>query len=186
MAKNMKAIFASIVLFSTLSLSSFASITTLNGKSVVLSDYMGGGEWTIVEVWHSSCPICMKKMPNMVKASGTFTNAKLVGISLDGKLAKAQQVVKRFDINFPTLLTNIEDFSRYIHKVSGKKLLGVPMFLVFSPEGRLKAMQEGDISPAELNNYLVALETKDADALEKAVTEQIIATQGKMEAVSSE
>lgn len=181
MTRTMKITLASLFLFCSLSLSAFASMTTMKGKSVILDDYLGKGKWTIVEAWHSNCGICMKTMPEMVKASGTFSNATLVGVSLDGNLAKAKQVVKRFDINFPTLLTGIEEFDGYLRKIAKKELVGVPMYMIFSPEGTLKAMQEGNVSSAELHAYLDNLKEKEIATVQQTLAEQIIANQGEIE-----
>lgn len=184
MTKNMKTTLASIFLFGSLSMgASFASMTTMNGKAAVLSDYIGKGEWTIVEAWHSKCHICMKAMPDMVKASGILPNAGLVGVSLDGNLAKARQVVKRFDINFPTLSTGVTEFADYLKKISGKELVGVPTYLVFSPDGTLRAMQEGNVSSAELQQYLRNWEQENVPTLKQTLAEQIIANQAEVELV---
>jgi len=196
MTGNMKKTLASIFLFGSLSLSASASttskvsaisMTTMSGRAVVFSDYIGKGKWTIVEAWHSKCRICMKAMPEMVEANGTFANTALVGISLDGKRnrVKAQRVVKRFSINFPTLLTSIDEFAAYVHKVSGEKLVGVPTYLVFSPDGTLKAMQAGNVSTTELHAYINNLK-QSIPTLKQTLAEQIIANQGEVESVSPE
>jgi hypothetical protein len=182
----MKTTLASLFLFGSLSVGAFAStMTTMNGKSAQLSDYVGNGQWTIVEAWHSKCAICMKTMPEMVKARGTFHDATLVGISLDGDLAKAQKVVKRFDINFPTLSTGVDNFDAYLNKVAKRDLVGVPMYLIFSPQGTLKALQTGNISSTELRDYIRTLKEKEiATTLKQTLVEQMIADQGEVEAVN--
>lgn len=185
MIGNMKKTLASVVLFGFFSLNALASVTTISGKPTAIADYVGKGEWTIIEAWHSKCKICIKTMPDMVKANGTFPDANLVGISLDGNRAKAEQVVKRFKVNFPTLLTDIDEFAVYVRKVSGKELLGVPTYLVFSPEGKLKAMQAGNISTTELRKYLKRIKKKLAKP-KQSLEEQIIDYQGELEFVSPE
>ncbi len=187
MTRNMKTTLASLFLFGSLSVGAFAStMTTMNGKPVALADYVGKGKWTIVEAWHSTCNICMKTMPEMVKAKGSFTDARLIGVSLDGDMTKARQIVKRFNINFPTLLTGIGEFDDYLHKVANKALIGVPLYLIFSPQGDLKAMQEGHISSAELHDYLDTLKEKKIATLKQTLAEQIIANQGEIELVNPE
>ncbi|HHL18854.1 MAG TPA: TlpA family protein disulfide reductase [Thiothrix sp.] len=187
MTRNMKTTLASLFLFGSLSAGAFAStMTTINGKSVQLSDYVGNGKWTIVEAWHSKCAICMKTMPEMVKAQKTFSDATLVGISLDENIAKTKQVVKRFDIDFPTLLIDIVDFDAYLNKVAKKRLSGVPTYLVFSPEGDLKALQTGGISLAELRNYIRTIKAKHIATLKQTLAEQIIVNQGEVELVNPE
>lgn len=132
----------------------YAGMTDMRGNPASVSKYVGQGKWTIVEAWHSECGTCMKTMPELVKSKDSFPNAKLVGVSLDGDRSKAQGVIQRFKVNFPTLLTNITDFDQYVRRVANKPLPGAPTYLIFSPKGKLKAMQSGNISPNDIRNYL--------------------------------
>jgi len=187
MTRNMKTTLASLFLFGSLSVSALAStVTTMSGKPALLADYVGKGQWTIVEAWHSKCAICMKTMPEMVEARGTFSGATLVGISLDDDIVNARQVVKRFDVNFPTVLAGVVDFDAYLHKVAKKRLSGVPMYLVYSPQGDLMALQTGHISLAELREYIRVIKAKHVVTLKQTLAEQIIATQGEVELVTQD
>lgn len=137
-----------------LSTSATAGMTDMNGQPDNVSKYIGKGQWTIVEAWHSECGTCMKNMPELVNSNGTFPNAKLIGVSLDGNRSKAQGVIDRFKVNFPTLLSNVADFDKYVRRVAKKPLPGAPTYLIFSPQGKLKAMQSGNISPSDIRNYI--------------------------------
>ena len=155
MTRKMKTVLNSALLVSTLFLTStvFAA-ASMKGQLANLSDHVGKGKWTIVVAWHSQCGACKKSMPKLVNAKGSFPNAKLIGVSLDGKWSKAQQIMNRFNINFPTLLTDIKGFDQYVRKVAKKPLVGAPTYLIFAPNGKLKAMQSGVISPAEIKKYI--------------------------------
>lgn len=155
MTRNMKAVLNSVLLVSTLCLTStvFAA-ANMKGQLSNLSDHIGKGQWTIVVAWHSKCGACKKSIPKLVSAKGSFPNAKLVGVSLDGKWSRAQQIMSRYNINFPTLLTNIKGFDQYVRKVAKKPLVGAPTYLIFDPNGKLQAMQSGVISPTEIKKYI--------------------------------
>jgi len=155
MTRNMKAALNITLLASTLFLtSSVLAAASLKGELANLSDHVGKGQWTIVVAWHSKCGACKTSIPKLVNAKGSFPNAKLVGVSLDGNWSKAQQIMNRFKINFPTLLTDIKGFDQYVRRVAKKPLLGAPTYLIFAPNGKLKAMQSGVISPSDIKRYI--------------------------------
>ena len=133
-----------------------SAMTDMSGKPSTVSSYVGKGNWLIVEAWHSECGTCKKTMPELVKSKGTFPNAKLIGVSLDGNKSKAQRFIDRFKVNFPTILTNRVEFDKYVRKVAKKSMVGAPTYLIFSPKGELKAMQSGNISPADIKNYIAS------------------------------
>ena len=124
------------------------------GKLANISNQIGKGKWTIIEAWHSKCKICMSSMPGMVKSIGTYPNAKVLGISLDGNPRIAQSVIRKYRINFPTIYSSISEFNGYVKKIANKKLTGVPTFMIFSPKGKLVAYQSGKISPQQLKAFI--------------------------------
>ncbi len=165
MTKNLKTLLTnlSLIVLSTLLLSTSASaiMTNVNdGKPASIKSYLGKGKWLIVEAWHSKCGVCMKSMPAFVKSKGTFPNAKLIGVSLDGSQEKAKSVMSRFKVNFPTLLTSIPEFDKYVQNIAKKPLKGAPTYLIFSPNGKLKAMQSGYLSPTDIKNYINSQKAK--------------------------
>lgn len=156
MTRNMKTVLNSALLASTLFLTSslFAAVNVNAGQLTNLADHVGKGKWTIVVAWHSKCGVCKTSIPKLVHAKGSFPNATLIGVSLDGNWNKAQKVINRLNINFPTLLTNIKGFDQYVRKVAKKPLMGAPTYLIFAPNGKLRAMQSGVISPKEIKKYI--------------------------------
>ena len=154
MTPGLKIVFSSILLsLSFISTQAFA-MTDMKGNPANVSSFIGKGQWLIVEAWHSECRTCKKTMPELVKSNGSFPNAKLIGVSLDGNKSKAQRFINRFKVNFPTLLTDREEFNEYVRKIAKKSLLGAPTYLIFSPQGKLKAMQAGNITPADIKKYI--------------------------------
>lgn len=131
-----------------------SAMTDMRGNPLGVSNYVGKGQWLVVEAWHSKCGVCMRAMPEMVQAKGSFPNAKLIGVSLDGNITTAQGIIKRFNINFPTILTNTREFDQYLRQVAKRPLRGAPTYLIFSPTGELKAMQSGKLSAKDIKGYL--------------------------------
>lgn len=131
-----------------------AGMTDMQGNPAALSKYVGKGKWVVVEAWHSECGTCKKTMPELVQSAKSMPNTKLVGVSLDGDQKKAKGFIDRFKVNFPTLLTDVNNFDSYVRKVAKKPLPGAPTYLIFSPKGKLKAMQSGNIRPTEIKAYI--------------------------------
>lgn len=131
-----------------------SAMTDMQGNPSNLSSYVGKGKWLVVEAWHSRCGVCMKGMPEMVQANGSFPNAKLIGVSLDGNRGTAQGVISRFNINFPTIVSDTHEFDQYLRQVAKRPLRGAPTYLIFSPTGELKAMQSGKLSAKDIKKYL--------------------------------
>jgi hypothetical protein len=125
-----------------------------NGKLATISNQVGKGQWTIVEAWHHKCKICMTSMPAMVKSIGSYPNTKVIGVSLDGNARIAQNVIRKYRINFPTLMSNVKEFDTYVKKVAKRKLTGVPTFMIFSPQGSLVGYQSGKITPQQLRSFI--------------------------------
>ncbi len=126
----------------------------LKGQATSIEAFTGKGKWLIVQAWSSNCSICDKAMPGLVKASRSFPNARVLGVSLDGNKHTTQKFVNKHHINFPTLISNNNEFNDYLLKVADEGLRGTPTYLIFDPKGNLKAMQPGDIPPTTLQNFL--------------------------------
>lgn len=146
-----------LLLTSLLSTTSFA-MTNLKNQPTSIDAYKGKGKWLIVQAWSSRCSICNKAMPGLVKASHSFPNARLVGVSLDGNIRAAQGFINKHHINFPTIVSNNNEFNAYMNKVAGEGLHGTPTFLIFDPQGRLKALQPGNVPPTTLQNFLMKMQ----------------------------
>ena len=145
----------SAVLLTSLFLSSpLVAKNETKGKLANISNQIGKGKWTIIEAWHSKCKICMTSMPSMVKSIGTYPNAKVLGISLDGNKKIAQSVIRKYRINFPTTYSSVGEFGKYVQKVARKKLTGVPTYMIFTPKGKLVAYQSGKITPQQLKAFI--------------------------------
>lgn len=141
-----------VLIFSITSTAS--AMTNLKGQAASIESYAGKGKWLIVQAWSSKCSICNQAMPGLVKASRSFPNTQVIGVSLDGNKNTTQRFINKHHINFPTLLSNNNEFNDYLLKVADEGLKGTPTFLIFDPRGNLKAMQPGNVPPATLQNFI--------------------------------
>ncbi len=130
------------------------AMSNLNGQPASINSFKGKGNWLIVQAWASSCAVCNREMPSFVKAAHSFPNTRVIGVSLDGNKTTAQSFVNKHRVNFPTLLSNTNEFNQYLKQIAGEKLVGTPAFLIFNPQGNLVAVQQGNVPPENLRNFL--------------------------------
>ncbi|MCK5897205.1 MAG: TlpA family protein disulfide reductase [Cocleimonas sp.] len=144
-----------ITAFLLLSTTSFA-FTDLKGKALDIEKQLGGGKWSIVELWASDCHACRQHMPSMVKFDGKLKNARILGVALDGQagIADANAFVKEFGIKFKNIVSNPIEMNAWMMENVGEGLIGTPTFILFNPEGKLVAAQPGMISTESLETFI--------------------------------
>ncbi len=129
-----------------------------NGKPQVLENYLGKGKWTIVMMWASDCHICNREAQQYVDFHmiHSDTDATVLGISLDGESRKKEAVkfIKRHSVDFPNLIAEPGYVSNIYQQYTGQFFSGTPSFLIFSPQGELKAAQAGAVPTALIEDFI--------------------------------
>lgn len=115
-----------------------ATLVTLKGDSVKLSDYVGHYKYVLVDFWASWCGPCMREMPNVKAAYAKYKSRglEIVGISLDRSKEPWQGAVKRVGITWPQMT----DYTPNGSKVAS--LYGVqyiPYIIIFDKKGNIVA-----------------------------------------------
>ena len=130
-----------------------AGLTDFSGQRKQISDFTGGGKWRIVMIWASDCHVCNQEAHNYVEFNQEHKDkdAQMLGISMDGKekLKDAEAFIKRHQLNFPNLIGEPVDVAMKYMQLTGANWVGTPTFLIYGPQGRLLAKQEGAV-PVEL------------------------------------
>ena len=146
----------SLLLLTTLASQSAFAFTDMEGKPDLISNHIGKGKWTILEVWESNCPACRMHMPEMVKFDGKLKNARILSVSLDGQkgIEAAEDFIDEYDMKFPTILTNFVEMNIWMQKSIGESLVGTPTFILFDSEGKLVAAQPGIVSTESLEAFI--------------------------------
>lgn len=124
-----------------------------SGKSKIFENHIGKGKWLVVMMWASDCHICNREAHQYVDFHmlHSDTDATVLGISLDGESRKkeAEKFIKKHSVDFPNLIAEPMTVAKLFQESTGQGFSGTPTFLIYSPEGELKAAQAGAV-PTEL------------------------------------
>ena len=142
-----------------LPLAQAAGLTDLQGHARNIGDYTGKGKWTVVMIWASDCVVCNREVFHYVDFQ-TFhsdKDARVLGISMDGAagVADAKAFIDRHAINFPNLIGEPQEVAELYTNATGQPWRGTPSFLIYDPQGKLRAGQVGAV-PTELINEFIA------------------------------
>jgi len=128
------------------------------GEAAVLQSYTGQGKWLVVMIWRSDCLICNQEAESYVQMHEAHKDKDLtvLGISTDGTegMADAQGFIQRHHVTFPNLIASDEEVVGLYSELTGDYLAGTPTFLVYNPQGTLKAAQVGAVPVEVIEDYI--------------------------------
>lgn len=126
-----------------------AALMDFSGSESSLSDHTGGGKWLIVMLWVSYCHVCNEEAHqyNRFHENHIGKDASVLGISMDGAAGRgeAEAFIQRHGIDFPNLLGEHEEIADLYQELTGTSWVGTPSFLIYDPNGKLAAKQEGAV-----------------------------------------
>lgn len=147
-----------LIAHSTAPFSAEIQIEGLDGIQHSLSEFVGKGKWTVLNIWGTDCPPCREEMPDLVRFHDDHkdTDAIVVGIAIDfpsyGYAIKkeVEQFSDEYFIDFPLLLSD----SSITQQLGLGRLEGLPTTYMYTPEGKLVGMQVGGITRAILEKFM--------------------------------
>ncbi|MCG6870736.1 MAG: TlpA family protein disulfide reductase [Gammaproteobacteria bacterium] len=138
-----------------------------SGAERNLSEFVGKGRWVVVTIWAHDCPICNAEIYQMdfFHSEHRDRDAVVLGVSLDGMAHRdeAANFVERHGLEFSNLL--VEPQEQLLRSFGGGRIFGTPTFLVYDPEGRLRAKQDGPVTQEVLEHFIATEERKRAEAM---------------------
>lgn len=130
-----------------------------NGEPRTLDDFREEDKWLVVMIWASDCPVCNREASHysdfhMLHADD---DAKILGVSVDGWEGRddARAFVDRHLLMFDNVVADFGDLVRWYERAAGTRWLGTPTFMIYDPEGILKARQAGAV-PVHLIEQFIA------------------------------
>lgn len=131
---------------------------TLDGKPVKIESYLAKNKWTVVMIWASDCQVCNKEAPAYVNfhEKHKHKDAILLGLSMDGlkNIQYAKAFIRDHRVSFQNLIADPETVAGFYNEQTGDTWYGTPTFLIYSPQGKLKAAQSGAVPPAVIEDYI--------------------------------
>ena len=128
----------------------------LDGDRRLISDYVGHGRWTIINVWSPTCSACVRELPTLRKFQEKHPDIDLVGITIDfpsfgyGKRDVLESFLKSEPLAYPLFLADMEQASEVI----GNRLVAIPLIAIINPEGEVLARWPGVIVIAEIEEFM--------------------------------
>lgn len=108
-------------------------VVEYNGTTQKLSDYVGKGQYVLVDFWASWCQPCRGEIPNLINIYNKYKdkNLNVVGVAIGDAPEDTESAIKELEINYPQMI-NTDDSCSFIYGIDG-----VPHVILFGPEGRI-------------------------------------------------
>ncbi len=130
------------------------------GSHATLDDYRGQGRWLVVMIWASDCEVCKQEAPlyQQFHQSHANSDATVLGITLDGadRENQAKGFIAGYGLAFDNLLGEPETVSAYYQIITGSRWIGTPSFLIFDPQGELRAKQAGAVEVEIVEQFIAS------------------------------
>jgi len=144
-------------------------LQSIDNSNHTLSEYIGHGNWVVLNIWGARCPPCREEMPELVSFHDDHSSddAIVVGIAIDFPSyghAKKDEVLAFSDdylIDFPLLLSD----SSVTEKSGLGRLDALPTTYLFNPDGKVVGMHVGVITKKILEEFINKLKLRSPPSL---------------------
>ena len=135
-----------------------SALRDLQGNITSFSDQQVPGKWTVVMIWASDCHVCNEESGQYsgFHQAHADTDATVLGISIDGKerLEDARAFVERNGVIYPSLIGDVQTVAQWYQMETGESFIATPTFVLFGPEGEVRAAQPGAVPPSAIEEFI--------------------------------
>ena len=109
------------------------TLTAEDGTEQKLSDYVGRGEYVLVDFWASWCGPCRREMPTVKEIFTKYQDQglKVLGVAVNDEVKDAQAAIEEMGIEWPVIF-DIQGLTLDIYGISG-----IPHLILFAPDGTI-------------------------------------------------
>ena len=106
-----------------------------DGKTTHLSDYVGRGQYVLVDFWASWCGPCLQEIPNIITVYEKYKGKGLIvlGVAVSDRPDATLKAVNEYQIPYPQII-NSQKIATDAYGIRG-----IPEIILFAPDGTILA-----------------------------------------------